>query len=154
MQPLWTYKTIFGFALRVAALLLLELFCCCQGAFAVADLTITGKVSDTVGKPIADATVMVYHAGPTIGYSLFCPSCYTDCGKRAITDSNGTFRLHHLGPGLWFELLVARSGYQPKFVEKVVPASELPVSATLDAGSKVSDPNRIFRARIVDSNGL
>jgi uncharacterized GH25 family protein len=115
-----------------------------------ADLMITGRISDSEGKPIANATVMVYHAGPTTGYSLFCPSCYADCGKRAITDGNGMFAIRHLSAGLWFELLVARSGYEPSFVEKVVPESDAPVTATLDGRPGISDPNRTFRGRIVD----
>ena len=97
---------------------------------------------------------MVYHASPTTGYSLFCPSCYVDCGKRVITDSHGMFTFHHMSPGLWFELLVARSGYEPKFIEKVVPKSDVPITATLDSRSILSDPNRMFRGRIVDSKGF
>jgi len=127
---------------------------CFPVAFAAADLMITGIVSDSEGKPIANAIVMVYHAGPTTGYSLFCPSCYADCGKRAITDSNGMFAFHHLSADLWFDLLVASSGYEPKFVEKVVPRSDLPVATTLGARPEVSDSGRIFRGRIVDSSGL
>lgn len=124
------------------------------GAFASPDLTINGKVSDGAGKPIEGTTVMVYQAGPRTGYSLFCPTCYTDCGKRATTDRNGVFSFHHLSPGLWFELLVARCGYEPKFIDKVVPDSGMPVTPVLDARGKLSDPNRIFRGQIVDSNGL
>jgi uncharacterized GH25 family protein len=141
---------IFVFVLRVAAVLLTVH---CKPASAAADLMITGKVADGTGKPLADATVMVYHAGPTAGYSIFCPSCYPDCGKRAITDSNGAFILHHLSPGLWFELLIASSGYEPRFVKKVVPTPDVPVTATLDARPRVTDPNRTFRGRIVDSKG-
>ena len=152
MQPPRPPEIVFRFILKMAALVLCA--SCCHGAFAAADLMITGKVSDSAGKPIADATVMVYHAGPTTGYSLFCPSCYADCGKRAITDSNGMFSFHHLSPSLWFELLVARSGYEPKFVEKVVPGADVPVTATLDVRPEISDPNRTFRGRIVDSNGI
>jgi uncharacterized GH25 family protein len=133
--------------------MLLLSFFCCQG-FCGDSPAITGKVVDGAGKPIADATVMVYHAGPTSGYSLFCPGCYADCGKRAVTDSSGTFRFHHLSSGLWFELLVARSGYEPKFVANVVPASDVSVTATLARRTRVSDPHRIFRGRIVDSRGL
>jgi|GEM_PF-4140784 len=69
MQPLRTPRIMFRFILKIAAVLLTV--CCCQSAFAAADLIITGKASDAAGKPLADATVMVYHAGPTIGYSLF-----------------------------------------------------------------------------------
>ena len=44
-------------------------------------VTLTGKVTDSSGKPLEDATVMIYHAGVKHGYSTFCPSCYTDCAS-------------------------------------------------------------------------
>src|SRR5271168_4610948 len=72
---------------------------------------LAGKVTDVDGTPLAHATVLVYHAGVKKGYSTFCPSCYVDCGKRAITDTGGTFNLHGLSEDLWFDLLVLRDGY-------------------------------------------
>lgn len=135
--------------------IVLLLLCCFSGvsSFAASNLSISGKVSDTAGKPIAHATVMVYHAGVTSGYSLFCPSCYADCGKRAITDSKGAFTFHRLSPDLWFELLVARSGYEPKFIEHVTPASGT-LTAALVRRPAVNDTSRLFRGRIVSPNGL
>ena len=41
-------------------------------------VTLTGKVTDSLGKPLEDATVMVYHAGVKTGYSAYSPSCYVD----------------------------------------------------------------------------
>ena len=43
-------------------------------------VTMTGKVVDASGKPVDHATVMVYEAGVKKGYSVFCPTCWTDCG--------------------------------------------------------------------------
>jgi len=117
-------------------------------------VTLTGRVTDAEGKPIEHATVMVYHAGVKKGYSTFCPSCYADCGKRAITDGNGTFTFKRLSPDLWFELLVARDGYGPVFAKKVDPSSGTSVTATLVRRKIVSDPERVFRGRIEDSDGL
>jgi hypothetical protein len=34
---------------------------------------------------------LVYEAGVKKGYSVFCPACWTDCGKHVITDAEGTF---------------------------------------------------------------
>ena len=85
-------------------------------------VTLTGKVTDSSGKPLEDATVMIYHAGVKKGYSTFCPSCYVDCGKRALTDQAGSFTIPKLDPDLRFELLVVHDGYTPKFVEKVDPS--------------------------------
>jgi hypothetical protein len=145
--------SMFGSALNVAVVLLVSL-CCWRSAFSATDPAISGKVFDAGGKPVVDATVMVYHAGPITGYSLFCPSCYADCGKRAVTNSNGMFSFHHLNPGLWFELMVAKSGYEPKFVQKVIPEYGMRVTATLDLRPKVNDPTRVFRGQIVDTRGL
>jgi hypothetical protein len=138
----------------VTATLLLSLFCY-QAGFCGDSSAITGKVLDSAGKSIADATVMVYHAGPTSGYSLFCPSCYADCGKRAITDTKGTFSFDHLSPGLWFDLLVAADGYAPVLVKKVDPRSQnVPVTAVLTRRPPVADPMRTFRGLVEDSQGL
>src|SRR6185437_15070605 len=125
-----------------------------QLAFAAGSAAISGKVLDHAGHPVVDATVMVYHAGAATGYSLFCPSCYADCGKRTRTDHNGHFVFHHLHKGLWFELLVAKSDYQPKLIAKVNPSAGKPVSTLLELRHKISEPNRIFRGQILDSHGV
>src|ERR1700735_2285552 len=80
-----------------------------------------GRVLDAEGKPIAHATVMVYHAGVKVGYSTYCPSCYRDCGKRATTDRNGDCNLKGLAPDLWFTLLVVQEGYTPVISAKLDP---------------------------------
>src|SRR5580658_4817678 len=85
-------------------------------------VTLTGKVTDSSGKPLEDATVMIYHAGVKKGYSTFCPSCYADCGKRAVTDQAGSFIIPKLDPDLQFELLVVHDGYKPKFLGNVDPS--------------------------------
>ncbi len=41
-----------------------------------------GVVVNEAGMPAQHATVLIFHAGPKHGYSVFCPSCYSDCGKR------------------------------------------------------------------------
>src|SRR5580658_8842106 len=99
-------------------------FCASLGAisFAAERATLTGKVIDTAGRPLEHATVVVYHAGVKKGYSIFCPSCYTDCGKRTISDVSGAFTIEGLSPDLWFELLVVRDGYTPTFVDRLDPS--------------------------------
>jgi uncharacterized GH25 family protein len=141
--------------LRLRLIFALLLSCCfCAASFAAGDLSISGIVSDAQGKPVAHATVMVYHAGVTTGYNLFCPSCYADCGKRAVTDSRGAFTFHHLSPGLWFELLIAKNGYESQFVKKVDPTSDASINATLSERGIVTDSSRLFRGRILNSSGL
>jgi len=123
-------------------------------SFADDGMNLTGGVMDAAGKPIEHATVMVYHAGVKKGYSTFCPSYYVDCGKRAITDTKGLFTFKGLSPDLWFELVVADDGYEPTFVNKVDPSSGAPVTATLVHRLSVSDPDRVFRGRVEDSQGF
>src|SRR5690348_10579338 len=105
---------------------------------AAARLTLTGRVTDVRGKALDHATVLVYQAGVKQGYSTFCPSCYTDCGKRAITDSRGNFKISSLSSDLFFKILVVHDGYVPAFVEKVDPAKSTPV-AVLQPRAAVDD---------------
>jgi hypothetical protein len=120
---------------------------------AIEKATLTGKVTDTAGKPLAHATVVVYHAGVKRGYSTFCPSCYADCGKRTITDSHGAYTLNGLNPALWFDLLVVHDGYTPTFVKKVDPLKGLAAIAALDVRVPVSDPSSAVRGRVVNQQG-
>jgi hypothetical protein len=123
------------------------------GALAGADrVTLTGTVTDASGKPIERATVMVYHAGVKQGYSTFCPSCYSDCGKRTLTAANGTFTIPSLSPDLFFELLVVRDGYAPAFVKKVDPANVRP-TAVLRTRERITDEGRVVRGVVVDGDG-
>lgn len=93
------------------ALLIAAVFCCTALlSWATARPGLTGTVLDSNGAPLSGVTVMVYHAGVKVGYSTFCPSCYLDCGKRTITDKDGTFQFKDLAPDLWFTLLAARDG--------------------------------------------
>jgi hypothetical protein len=115
-------------------------------------VTLTGKVTDSSGKPLEDATVMIYHAGVKKGYSTFCPSCYVDCGKRALTDQAGSFTIPKLDADLRFELLVVHDGYVPKFVQKVDPSLGPAETAALAPRAPMNDPNRVVLGRVVDSN--
>src|SRR3954462_14428099 len=122
------------------------------GALSADDrLTLTGKVTDPAGKPLERATVMVYHAGVKTGYSTFCPSCYSDCGKRVLTGADGKFTIASLSPDLFFELLVVHDGYLPAFVEKVDPAKTTP-SAVLKPRDAITDPHRVVHGVVVDSH--
>jgi hypothetical protein len=122
------------------------------GALSAADrLTLTGKVTDSTGKPLERATVMVYHAGVKQGYSTFCPSCYSDCGKRTLTGADGKFAISSLSPDLLFELVVVHDGYLPTFVKKVDPANATP-TAVLHPREAVTDPKRVVRGVVIDAN--
>jgi hypothetical protein len=136
----------------VRCLLLLSILTV-SAASAADRVTLRGKVTDNQGNPLADATVMIYHAGVKVGYSTYCPSCYVDCGKRAVTDRAGAYTIAGLDPDLVFELAVIHDGHVAAFVKKVDP-SAIPVPvAVLAPRTRVDDPARVFRGRVVDPGG-
>jgi hypothetical protein len=122
-------------------------------SFAAERVTLTGKITDNLGKPLDDAIVMIYHAGVKKGYNTFCPSCYVDWGKRTVTDRAGAFTITGLDPDLWFELLVVRDGYAPAFVKKVDPSQGPAGTASLAPRTPVDEPARVARGIVVDSHG-
>jgi hypothetical protein len=124
-----------------------------SAASAANRVSLRGKVTDNQGSPLADATVMIYHAGVKVGYSTYCPSCYVDCGKRAVTDRAGDFTIAGLDGDLLFELAVIHDGYIATFVKKVDPSARPAPVATLASRTPVDDPARLFRGRVVDSRG-
>jgi len=138
---------------RRKAVLAALLFAWGAMSFALDRATLTGKVTDASGKPLEHATVLVYHAGEKRGYSTFCPSCYADCGKRAVTNAGGAFAINGLSRDLWFELLVVRSGYTPAFVKRVDPLQGPAPTAALKVRKPVDDPSWVVRGRVVDLYG-
>jgi len=115
-------------------------------------LTITGKVVDSAGKPLSNATVIVYHAGVKRGYSTYCPSCYEDCGKRTTTDAAGFYSVGKLNPDLWFELLVVLDGYAPTFIKVAEPSKELAPTAVLLSRPPVTDSTHVVKGLVVDKS--
>jgi hypothetical protein len=115
--------------------------------------SLTGTVLDANGGPLAGVTVMVYHAGVKVGYSTFCPSCYIDCGKHAITDAKGTFEFKDLAPDLWFTLLAARDGYVPEITKSIDPVKVPTVSLKLAARLPIADFSGTVRGRVVEADG-
>ncbi len=134
-------------------LLIASLFVTAPLSFASERVTLNGRVTDNLGKPLEDATVMVYHAGVKKGYSTYCPSCYVDCGKRTLTDRTGSFTIQSLDPDLWFELLVVRDGYTARFVKNVDPSRGPADTAAMTPRAVVDDPGRVVRGRVVDPFG-
>ena len=114
---------------------------------------IAGTVLDSNGIPLAGVTVMIYHAGVKVGYSTFCPSCYIDCGKRAITDAKGAFKFEDLAPDLWFTLLAARDGYVSEISNSIDPVKIPTVSLKLAAKLPITDFSGTVRGRVVEADG-
>ena len=107
----------------VSLLVGLVLFACTTFAAPGARPDLTGRVVGEDGSPVPKATVFIYTAGPKLGTSSLCPSCYVDCGKRARTDAEGRFKIESLDPKLLFRLLVVAGGREANFVSKVDPAA-------------------------------
>lgn len=123
------------------------------GAFGTSVVSLKGKVTEESGKPLAHATVMVYHAGVKNGYSTFCPGCYADCGKRTFTDADGNYTFSKLSPDLWFELIVVHDGFEPVTIKWIDPDKGPVALAVLKPRPKTDDPTQSVRGRVVDSNG-
>ncbi|SPE36509.1 exported hypothetical protein [Candidatus Sulfopaludibacter sp. SbA3] len=116
--------------------------------------TLIGKVTDAAGKAVEHATVMVYEAGVRKGYSIYCPTCYPDCGKHAVTDPEGNFTISGLNPDLVFTLLALHDGFSVTFVTKVDPAKGPAETAVLKTRTSPENPQQIVRGRVVDIHGV
>ena len=53
--------------------------------------TLLGRIVESGGAALPGAKVFIYSAGPRVGISPFCPTCYADCRKSGNTDRNGNF---------------------------------------------------------------
>ena len=115
--------------------------------------TITGKITNSAGNPVEHATVLVYSAGSQKGYAEFCPTCWVDCGKRTITNADGSFTIPGVSPDLIFRLLVLRDGYSATYVEKVDPSAGPAKTASLKTRPPVDDVSQVVRGRIVGVHG-
>jgi len=115
--------------------------------------TATGKVTGADGKPLEHATVLVYAAHVKKGYSVYCPTCWVDCGKRAFTDAQGVFTIGGLNPDLLFKLLVVKDGYSASFVDKVDPEKGPAETASLKPRLPIEDASQVVRGRVVDAHG-
>jgi hypothetical protein len=117
--------------------------------------TLHGVVENEAGKPVGHATVLIFHACPKRGYSIFCPSCYADCGKRTNTSADGSFSIRNLDPSLHFEILALGEGFEPTFVNDVDPMASVPAKAVLHArAAGTRNPRGLVRGRVVDDHGL
>ena len=138
-----------SFTYLFAALLVLS-----PGQLPAAERTsIHGKVTDSDGHPIDHATVLVYKAGVKKGYSTFCPTCYVDCGKHAVTGADGSFSLDALSPDLLFTLLVIHDGHATATVNMVDPDKGPADTVALKSRAPIEDVSRVVRGHVVDLRG-
>ncbi len=115
---------------------------------------ISGIVSTLDGQPISGALVSIYSAGVRVGTSPYCPTCYTDCGKRTTADKDGAFAIERLDPTLIFNVLVVAKGFEPQFVNKVDPLESKHLAVVLKARPTLPvDRRQIVMGQVVGPNG-
>ena len=113
---------------------------------------LTGTVHDQDGRP-ARATIFIATAGPKVGTSPFCPSCYADCQKSAKADAEGKFEIKSLDPQLRFQVLAVAKGYKPKYVNHVDPAKG-PIEVTLEPIElAAAPPGNCLHGRVANAKG-
>ena len=110
---------------------------------------LTGLIKAKDGLPVAGAGVFIHTAGPRVGISSFCPSCYADCRKSDRSDAQGRFAIPLLDDALLFRVLVVAKGFQPTFVSKVDPAMG-PIEAVLTPlNATALSPKHQLRGRVI-----
>ena len=118
-----------------------------------ASATINGTIVDESGQPAKDATVFVYSAHLKKGYAIVCPTCWTDCGKRADTDAQGQFTITGLDPDLKFRLLVLKEGFTATAKGGVDPEQGPLPPIKLNSRAASPDETKIVRGRVTDVAG-
>ena len=107
----------------------------------------------TSGDTVPKATIFIFTAGPKVGTSTFCPSCYADCRKSAESNADGNFEIESLDPQLIFRILVVAKGFRPQFISKVDPARG-PVEVELEpVDSSAITSDRSIQGQVVDREG-
>lgn len=114
--------------------------------------TLTGRVFDEAGAPIAGAVVDLYTARPRIGLPTTCPSCYRDCAKSAKTDAHGQFSIGGLDPILQFRVLVMAADRRAVLTKLVDPA-EGELEVTLERMPTNVRDDRLLRGKVIDEKG-
>lgn len=115
---------------------------------------LTGQVTARGGMPLpVTATVFIATAGPKVGTSPFCPSCYADCQKSAKTDAQGNFEITSLDTQLQFQILAVAKGFKPKYANHVDPAKG-PITMKLEPiEMAAAPPGNCLHGRVVDAKG-
>jgi hypothetical protein len=120
---------------------------------ATAGVDLRGRVVDAHGAAVPGATVVLYTAGPRVGVSTFCPSCYPDCGKHRETGRDGRFTIPALSESLQFRVLVVAGGIAPTFASGIDPLRgpvEIVVRPRDEARDSIASE---LRGRVVDPDG-
>ena len=114
---------------------------------------LVGVIRGSDGKPLPDARVFVYTAKPRVGPGTTCPSCYPDCGKRALTSVDGEFQIPSVDPELTYRLIVLAKNHRPMFITNADPTGAA-VKAKLREAKFGEMPleNQIY-GKMIDGSG-
>lgn len=114
--------------------------------------TLAGTVVDAEKQPVAGARVDITTAAPKVGRGIFCPSCYVDCRKWAMTDEQGRFELTKLDASLKFRVLVTTPGMKPIETGLLDPSIDEP-EIQLQLQPTDWPTERTVRGTVVDMGG-
>jgi beta-lactamase regulating signal transducer with metallopeptidase domain/uncharacterized GH25 family protein len=112
-----------------------------------------GQVNGPDGAALANATVFIFSAGPKLGTSPFCPTCYADCRKSTKTDASGNFKIESLDPQLIFRILVVAKDHKPLFVPGIDPSRTNPIVKLAALNIADTPPERRVTGRVLDKEG-
>jgi len=104
---------------------------------------VSGRVTNTEGRPVSGAIVSVVPNGTQGGNAGHGPG-----GMQDQTESDGTFRIEGLDPGT-YGLSVAAAGYRNADAQTVTIVNESDVPAV----DVRLEPGRTVRGRVLDANG-
>jgi uncharacterized GH25 family protein len=113
---------------------------------------LSGRVVDANGIPLEGARIDVSTAAPRVGRGLFCPSCYLDCRKSVVSDTQGRFEISQLDPTLKFRLLVTMPGKRALQTDLLDPLQDHP-DIRLEPQPTDWPEERTLRGKVVDENG-
>jgi hypothetical protein len=114
---------------------------------------IEGRVINTNGLAIGEATVSIFYAVPRDGKTVICPTCYPDVGKTTKTDGQGNFKITGVNEDLKFRLLVTAPGYRPDFIKNVDPFFSSALLKMVPIKFPAGPPERRVIGKLLDPEG-
>ncbi len=112
-----------------------------------------GRVLTEVGQALAGARVDISTAEPKTGPSIYCPSCYADCPKFALTNGAGEFQITELDAGMRFRLVVSAPDYLTAQTPLLDPAAG-PVELRIKPFPANLTSNRLVRGIVRSEHGV
>jgi hypothetical protein len=114
---------------------------------------LTGRVVTDDKQPISKVRVDISSAAPKNGPAVYCPTCYRDCQKWAITNDKGEFQITDLDPTLSFRLVYSSPTFRTIQTGLVDPNAGL-LEVVLTPKPPSTDPARIVSGFVKDERGV